>query len=141
MPTTNVVNSSLLKIWVGATPVALAHQTDASLSVNHQVRDISSKDSAGWEESLEGMRNWEMSGQAYWAFDAAAGANANAMQDLALNRTTVAVQFGTGVTGDPKYSGTAYLTNWEGSGPGQEDNGSYSYTLKGTGALARGVYP
>jgi TP901-1 family phage major tail protein len=139
MATTNVVNSTLVKIRTGSgTAVAIGHLTDAQFSVNHEPRDITTKDSGGWAEFLEGLRSWEMSGSGLWAFSDTNGAD-DQLSDL-IDRTAVPIEFGSGVTGDPKFTGTAYITSFEGGSPGQEENCTYSISLKGTGAITVGVY-
>ena len=69
--TVGPVNGQLIKIEVGGSTVA--HLTSVSQSFSMATRDISSKDSAGWKESMEGQKSWTMSGDGYFAEDAAYG--------------------------------------------------------------------
>ena len=58
-----IVNSTLLKIYAGATAdpsAVIANCTDASLSITHDLRDITTKDSAGWRELNEGLRSFSI---------------------------------------------------------------------------------
>lgn len=141
MATTGIPNSTLVRIRVGSTPVAVARLTDSSLRVGHSVRDITTKDSAGWKEIAEGLRDWSMSGSALWEYAASSTAN---VEDLFLanvtTRTAITVEFGSGVSGDPKISGSAYCTSFEASSPTQEDNLSVTFELEGNGALTVGTY-
>jgi TP901-1 family phage major tail protein len=140
MATTGIPNSTLVKLRTGATPTALARLTDSSFTLNHELRDISSKDSAGWKESAEGMRNWSLSGSGLWEFAATSAANITTPIGNVTTRASFAVEFGSGVTGDPKFSGTAWVTSIELGSPGQEDNVTYSISIEGTGALTVGTY-
>ena len=50
---TVIVNSTLLKIYAGAAAdpsTVIANCTDASISITHDLRDITTKDSAGFRE-------------------------------------------------------------------------------------------
>lgn len=136
MATTGKINTTLLKMYTGASPgTAVTHSTDATCSFSMSPRAATTKDSAGWEEVLEGLRSWEMSGTAQLAFDATNGVDE--LSTIALARTATIVRFATNVTGDTVWSGSGYLTSFEMSSPSQEDTGTYSFTFKGTAALGQ----
>jgi predicted secreted protein len=134
MPTTGVVNTTLMRIYTGGTPTALAHATGGSIKMKHDARDITNKDSGGYEEFLEGLRGAEISGEGLVAFDDTNGAFI--LHTSLQARTPLAIVFQTGVTGDKKFSATVYLTQLDMDSPGQEQNVTYSYTMKVTGAWA-----
>lgn len=133
MATTGVINTTSFALYHGATPTKIAHSTGASISLSHDPRDITTKDSAGWTELLEGIRGWEGSIEGLHAMDDVAGANI--LYNAVLNRTALSVVFTTNVTGDKKFSGTVYLTSCELGAPGQEDNATYNASFTGTGAI------
>ena len=135
MPTTGPINSKLMRISTGATPTAITCQTDATLTVSNGTRQTTCKDSGQWEEYLYGQTSWSMSGSALFSFDGAN--NAEDIYDIAAGQTTIAVVYQTGVTGDIKWSGTALVTEWEVSSPGQNENVTVNYTFQGTGALTK----
>jgi predicted secreted protein len=138
MATTGVVNSTLLKLRTGGTPTAVGDLLDVTLTVNHEPRDVTTKDSGGWRELLEGLRSYSFSCSGLWAFD-----STNAGDEMEANvraRTEVAWEMGTGVTGDPKFSGSAFVTSWEAGSPDKESNATYSITLEGNGAYTVGTY-
>jgi predicted secreted protein len=138
MPTTGVVNSTLFKLRTGGTPTVVGDLLDVTLSVNHETRDVTTKDSAGWRELLEGLRSYSLNCSGLLAFDTTnAGTD---MIDSVTNRTLIEWEFGTGVTGDPKYSGEGYVSTLEAGSPGREDNATYSFTIEGTGAYTVGTY-
>lgn len=138
MATTGKLNTTLVKIFTGTSPgTAVTHSTDATLSFSMSPRPGTTKDSAGWEEVLEGLRSWEMSGSAMMAFDATNGVDE--LSTTALARTSTTVYFTTNVTGDTVFSGSGYFTSLELSSPGQEETATYSFTLKGTSTLTQGT--
>lgn len=132
MPSTGINNGTLLTIYVGGT--AVAHSTSASLSLNMSTRDATTKSSSGWSDKLEGVRDWSMSGECFFAEDAAYGYED--IFDLVNGRTTATVKYSSSVTGDKEYTGTAYFTSLERTAP-TEDSETYSFSLEGTGALAK----
>lgn len=139
MATTGKINTTLLAIFTGSgAGTKITHLNDCSFTTNHSPRNVSTKDSAGWEEFLEGMRSWEMSASGLLSWDAA-----NAPDDLftanIATRTLVTVLFTTNVTGDIVYSGTAWVTSLEMSSPGQEETATFSASFQGTAAPTKGT--
>ena len=59
MATNNVINGTKFGVYAAGTKIAYA--TSASISMNHNLRDTSTKDSGGWRDQLEGQRDWEVS--------------------------------------------------------------------------------
>jgi predicted secreted protein len=139
MPVTGKINTTLLAIYTGSgAGTKITHLNDCSLTVNHSPRNVSTKDSAGWEEFLEGMRSWEMSASGMLSWDAT-----NAPDDLftanIATRTAVTLLFTTATTGDIVFSGSAWVTNIEMSSPGQEETATFSASFQGTGACTKGT--
>lgn len=132
MPSTGVLNGTTGVIQVGGTTVA--HLKTNGFEISHAVRDATSKDSAGWTDNLEGLRSWTMSGECYFAEDAAYG-----YEDLfdAVNaRTLLTIKLTTDVTGDMEYTGTAYVTSVSRTDPNEESS-SYSVSFTGSGAITK----
>ena len=69
MATTGKINTTLLAVYVGGTKIT--HSQGGSLNIEHSVRDVTTKDSGGWAEQLEGLRSWSMSASGLMAYDAA----------------------------------------------------------------------
>ena len=130
MPTANIMNGTLLGVYVGTTLVA--HATEGSISLSMDTRDISSKDSAGTRALLEGMKSGSISMSALYAEDAAYGADE--LYTAMAARTPLAVKFSTEVSGDHFWSASAYLTSLEVSAS-TEDNVTYSASFELTGAI------
>lgn len=131
MPTTGKINTTLLAVYAGGTKIT--HLTGASLSLEHSTRDVTTKDSAGWRQILEGLRSWNISGSGYMAYDATEGTDE--LDDYLTGRSQVTVMFSTEVTGDTRYTGTAYMTSLSLESPGQEETATHSFEFQGTGAL------
>lgn len=134
MATVNVVNGTVIGIWVDGTLIAKA--TSGTLNANMSARDITNKDSAGWKGNLHGLRDWSMDVEALHAEDNAYGLKE--IMALVIARTQVNVRFSSEVSGDEFYSGDAVITSVSANAP-VEDNVSYSVSLEGNGALAQAV--
>jgi len=140
MATNGVINGTKFGVYAAGTKIAYA--TSASISMNHNLRDTSTKDSAGWREQLEGQRDWEVSVEGMLLFvDSSGGAIAGlTMNELFTSyiatRTEVTVKFSTEITGDVEWSGQAFLTSLSADAP-NEDSSTWSGSFSGTGALAQ----
>jgi hypothetical protein len=129
MATLNVINTTLLSIYVdGVTPT---HCNDAQISISMSPRDITTKDSGGYKEILEGLRSATASGGQLVAFDAPQGFKEHFAAIVA--REPVAIMFSTEETGDSRITGNAYFTALDLSSSGSEDNVASSFTLEFTG--------
>jgi len=133
MATTGIINGTLLAVYIGSD--VIAHSTSHSLSITHDARDATTKDSSGWTDLLEGLRSWEISGEGLVAYDGTLDID-DLFTSYIATRTAVTVKFSTEVSGDVYYTGSAYLTSLDQDAP-TEDNVSYSYTFSGTGALTK----
>lgn len=129
---TGIINATTIKIKVGGNVIGKA--LNGTLSVGHSLNTSVNKDDGGWEKSTAGARNWSITGDCEFAFDE--GHGADDIMDLIISRASVAIEFSTDVAGDYEWTGNAYVESFELSGDA-ETNLTYSYTLKGTGALSR----
>ena len=138
------INGTELRVFLGGTLVA--YSTSATLNVNHSTRSTSSKDSGGWEENMEGMRNWDVSVDALyaWLTPGAGAIGNNTLSDIfdtyMKDRTSFELTFGvtTSDTADTKYVGTAWMTSASLSAP-NEDTSTYSVSFQGNGVLVQSV--
>lgn len=133
--TTGIMNGTDLAVYFNTTDgseTVLAHATECSISISESSRDTTTKQSAGWTERLEGLRDWSVSTSHLFAEDAS-----NGLQDIwtAFNsRNEVSILFSNENTGDYRWNGRARITSIE-KNAGTEDNVTYSVTFEGTGAL------
>ena len=123
----------VLKITTADGLEAVAHSTSASLSVNMDLRDSTTKSSAGWQENLGGLKSWEMSGDAFVDIAGPTGADVEQLFTVLVAGTAVTCTFGlTGML----YTGTALITSIS-IDAGVEENATFSISLTGTGALVQ----
>lgn len=130
MATTGKLNGTLLGFYIGGTLVS--HSTSNSISISHSPRSATTKDSGGWTEVLEGLREWSASGEAQLALDATY--TIDDLYTIMLNRTQIQVRLSTEVTGDKYFNGAAYLDSIEVTAE-TEETVTYSFSITGTGAL------
>ena len=131
-----ILNGTVFLLKIGGT--ALPDQTEGSISINLETRDITTKDSSGYRELLEGVRSGSISVSGLVDDDGTGGAGADLF--AALNgRTAQTIIFGLDDTSDDYfYSCSAFCTSMEVSG-GTEDNVTYSATFEITGAITETV--
>jgi len=136
MPTVNIINSTLFALYTGTSgsEVKIANSTNTELTINQELRETTTKDSQGWKDNLEALRNFTGSGEFFVEIGVANGANE--LQNSIDNRTTLTAYWSTEVTGDLFWRGTVYLTSLSISA-GVEDNVTASISFEGTGAITK----
>ncbi len=138
------LNGTELGVYVGGALVA--YSTNATLNVNHSTRSTTSKESGGWEDNMEGLRNWDVSCDALYAWlDPAGTAISNkTLSDLftgyLATRTSFDLTFGntSATAGNTKYTGTAWLTSASLTAP-LEDTSTFSVSFQGSGPLVQAI--
>ena len=128
-------NATNLIVKISGTPVA--HSTSATLNINQSLADATSKDSAGWSENIRALRDWSIDVDGLTDYSASFGSDE--LADLIISRADAEIEFGTGTTGDTKYTGTVNLASLTQDAP-LEDVASFSGSLTGTGALTKATY-
>jgi len=114
----------------------VAHSTSASISFNNDLRDVTTKDSDGFQESISGIKSFELSTDALQ--DVNADLDFKEFYEDVNERNQVTIRFAERGSG----------TKWEGNGnisslsmdAGVEDNVTYSVTITGTSSVAKGTY-
>ena len=124
----------LLKITTAdGSPEAMAHATSASISMSTDLRDSTTKSSAGFQENLGGLKSWEMSGDAFVDIASPTGADIESLWTVWNARSVVSCTFGlSGMT----YTGNAIITSLS-IDAGVEENATYSISLTGTAGIAQ----
>ena len=133
---TSVMNSTDVVIIVASEIVG--KMTSASLSVTMATRDISTKDSAGWMEVLEGQKSWTLSGEGLVVYNNTGKATPDDIYTYLSNRTAVAIEFGSETTDEKYYSGSGFFTEFS-TDAGVEDNATFSFSFQGTGTFTQGT--
>ena len=139
-----ILNGTELKVYSSGTTNLVAFAQNCTLTVNQSIREITNKESAGFKESLEGLRDFtiDVDGAYAWT-DASGTALTNGADDvlqtnlLAASRPKIDFIFGdTQATHDISYAGSGFITSVSLTG-GTEDTATYSITIEGTGALTQ----
>ena len=114
----------------------LLHIQNATMNVNVDLPDATTKESAGWAEHINGQRDWEIS------FDGAydeegTGMTPSEILAIIIARTADAtIKFTTdGATGSAGWTGSATVRNFSLVG-NKETPATFSGSLKGNGLLA-----
>lgn len=129
-----VINSTLMAIYVlDSTYKKVGHSTDASIEYTMSPRDITTKDSAGYRELLEGLRSWTASGSCL--YDPAATYGVDELFAACEARTPITIRFMTNVAGQTKWQGSGYVSSVSISSADAEGNVTASFAIEGTGAL------
>ena len=141
MPSTSIMNSTDVVIQIseddGTSYDIIGRATSASLSVSMETRSTTTKDSAGWDENLEGLKSWSLSGDGLVTYSISGDYDTpDDLFTLLANRTKIKVKFGSATSGEIDYTGDAYLTSYE-QEAGVEENVSFSFSLTGTGVLTQ----
>ena len=140
-----ILNGTELKVYSSGTNNLVAFAQNCTLTVNQSIREITNKESAGFKESLEGLRDFSIDVDGAYAWtDGTGSALTNGADDVletnVLNaRQKVTFIFGdTTTTSDVSYSGSGFITSMSFTG-GTEDTATYSMTIEGTGLLTQAV--
>ena len=139
-----ILNGTELKVYSTGTTNLVAFAQNCTININHSPREITNKESGGYKEILEGLRDFSIDVDGAYAWtDASGTALANGADDLVnsniLTRAAVSFIFGdTSATDDVSYSGSGYITSVSLTG-GTEDSATYSITIEGSGALTQTV--
>ena len=102
-----ILNGTEIKVYSSGTTNLVAFAQNCTLNVNHSPREITNKESAGFKEILEGLRDFsiDIDGAYAWT-DAGGSALTNGADDLlasnylGANRTAVSFIFGDTSTND-----------------------------------------
>ena len=126
-----ITNSTKFKIYKGST--AVSGLTDASLSMNREFRDTTTKDSGGNREGCPGLFSGSMSFSSL--HDSSASLGFDTLMTDFLGNTAISFVFGGSATGEEIYTANGHITSLEISSPGTEENVTYSGTIEITGAV------
>jgi hypothetical protein len=131
MATTGTVLAKNMALYIGA--VKITCQVDTSLSMSTNMVQTTCKDSGADAAVLPGEKSWECSVSGNLAFDATYGWSQLFAAHLA--QTLLLVVYQTGVTGDKKITGSAYINSLSSNSSGNDEAVTWDAGLTGTGAL------
>ena len=139
-----ILNGTEIKVYSASTNNLVAFAQNCTLNVNHSPREITNKESAGFKEILEGLRDFSIDIDGAYAWTNANGvALTDGVDDVleanVLNaRQQVNFIFGDTSSNDISYGGKGYITSVSITG-GTEDSASYSLSIEGTGELIQTI--
>jgi len=128
------INGTLNAIINGSDKVL--HQANSTLNVNVDLPDATTKESAGWAEHINGLRDWEITFDGKYD-ETGEGLTPDEILAAIIGRTAdAAVKFTTdGATGAAGWTGDGTFRNISINGA-QEVPITFSGSIKGNGALA-----
>lgn len=139
MAVTNIAGLEMA-ILLNGVPVGCAD--NIGLTLTTAMSTAACRAAGGWAENIAGQHSWGASVSGILRVATGTDASGNRTgADIALlqiNRTPVTVVFGSPITGDTKYTGTALISEYAPSGP-LEGAGTFSATLVGSGPLVPAV--
>jgi predicted secreted protein len=141
--TQGYLNASSIRFFTGTldgTHTAVGAVTECSISMSTDVRDITTKTSAGWREILPALKSASINVSGIFAEDATNSFNALVAYQIAGTKV-FAVFSNVGATalpnaGDQEFDVAGYITSIEQTA-GFEDNVTWSLTMDLTGAVVR----
>ncbi len=131
MATTGTVLAKYLKLYVGSTAVTC--QVDASMNMSTNMIQTTCKDSAADASVLPGEKSWEASVSGNLAYDATYGWSQ--LFAAWTGQTLLMLVYQTGVVGDKKLTGSAYINSLTKTSSGNDEAVTFDAGLTGTGAL------
>lgn len=141
--TQGYLNASSIRFFTGTldgTHTVVGAVTECSISMSTDVRDITTKTSAGWREILPALKSASINVSGIFAEDATNSFNALVAYQIAGTKV-FAVFSNVGATalpnaGDQEFDVAGYITSIEQTA-GFEDNVTWSLTMDLTGAVVR----
>lgn len=137
MPTTGIVNGSLLRLYVG--DVAVAYSTSDTLDLTRAMREIAHKDNtSAWVEVAPGQKSATFSTELLFADvgDTSANVKFNTLFDSWNAGTEIVCTYTTDVLDDSIYTFTAYIESLSLNSANQE-NVTASASLRINGAVSK----
>lgn len=116
------------------TKQVFAHARTCSLSFSNSLIDVTTKDSASFEEMISGRRSATLSTDGLVDYSATTDShNFEALADVAIAGSKVFFTYG---VGSDTYEGEAFIESFEASGEADSE-ATYSASLKVTGAITK----
>jgi predicted secreted protein len=125
-------NGTDLLVYVGT--VAIAHSTSATLNIEQDLPDATTKGSGGFADHINGLKNWSIDFDGL--VDYAASYGVEELFDNLKNGNNVTVKFSTSTNGDSLWTGTASVSSLTMTAE-MEAPVSFSGTFVGKGTLTK----
>lgn len=115
--------------------IPIAHSTTATLNINQDLPDATTKDSDKWAEHIRGQRDWSIDVEGMVDYSSSFGVDE--LADMIISAQDATVEFATSETGDTKYTGTVDLSGLTQDAP-MHAPATFSGSLVGQGILGKG---
>lgn len=134
----NGTNLVLKLVADGGTLEALGHSTSCSMTISQDLPEATTKDSAGYQEVISGLRSAEISfdGLIDYTDTSSSLKNVDGIASLITGRNKIDWSFGTAETGDTVFTGEGFIASLEQSAE-MESPATYSGTITVTGAITQ----
>ncbi len=135
MPTTGVVDGEVLTLSTDGNIVACA--TSVTFTANNGTREIVCKDSDSFKDALSGLKDWSMSINGLFSYDAVNGG-----MDLVIalkDDPEMTLRWGSSVIGDQYIEGDGIISNVTLEGPNKGENATYQADFTGKGSYTVGT--
>jgi predicted secreted protein len=127
------INASDLLVYIGASnTLPIAHSTSATLNIEQDLPDATTKDSGGWADHINGVKSWSLDFDGL--VDYAASYGAEELSDNLTNGNNVIVRWSTTI--GSYWQGTASLSSLTMSAD-MESPLTYSGTFTGKGFITK----
>jgi predicted secreted protein len=127
------INASDLLVYIGAdNTLPIAHSTSATLNIEQDLPDATTKDSGGWADHINGVKSWSLDFDGL--VDYAASYGAEELSDNLTNGNNLIVRWSTTI--GSYWQGTASLSSLTMSAD-MESPLTYSGTFTGKGFITR----
>jgi hypothetical protein len=136
MATVSVLNGTKLLVYLNG--LAIGRATGGTLDISHAVRDITTKQSGGWQEFLEGLRSATISTEHLYAEDESVSLN-ELQTTVITTRVPVTIRVASTTAGDRYWEAQAWLTSLSLNLGAPEDNASFTASFSVTGVLTSGA--
>ena len=137
-----ILNGTEIKVYKSGTTNLVAFAQNCTLNVNHSPREITNKESAGYKEILEGLRDFSIDIDGAYAWTNAGGTALtdgvdDTLETNVLNaRQAVTFIFGdTASTSDISYSGIWFYYICKYNWWNRRYSNLFSLTIEGTGGI------
>lgn len=119
-----------LEVYIGGTLVGKA--TSATLNINSNLLDASTKESAGWMDQIAGQKSWDVSSEMLVDFSLSYGVSE--LYTAFVAGTEVVLVFGEGTGAVAKFEGNALVSSIS-INAANEELATVSASFNGTGSL------
>jgi predicted secreted protein len=126
------INATDLLVYVGAVPIA--HSTSATINIEQDLPDATTKDSGGWADHINGLKSWSVDFDGLVDYSASYGVEE--LFDNLSNKNNVTLRWSTG--SGSFWQGSASIATLSMTAD-MESPISYSGTFTGKGQLVRTV--